>query len=207
MRLVLVDDDSVQLEKLKGVFKSVKAHELVGMYTEPLKAFDQLENDAPDLILTDILMPGMNGIELIKKVKSKVPGVDIIALTVVDEIDVVFSALRAGATGYLLKDISNEEFLSAVQELNIGGSPISPRIARLIITDFQEKEKVGENILTGRERDILLKLEFGLIYKEIADKLNLSHHTVRWHIKNIFKKLHANNKDGALKEARKKGLL
>ncbi len=154
------------------------------------------EHPAPDVILMDIQLPGMSGIKGIGLIKEKYNDVDIIMLTVYHDSHKIFNALRAGASGYLLKHTSLPEIKESILKLVDGGAPMSPQIARKVINHFQENapKKNTDSDLTPREHDIVNGLVDGLSYKMIADRYDISIDTVRAHIRNIYKKLHVNSK-------------
>jgi len=154
------------------------------------------EHPAPDVILMDIQLPGMSGIKGIGLIKEKYEDVDIIMLTVYHDSHKIFNALRAGASGYLLKHTSLPEIKESILKLVDGGAPMSPQIARKVINHFQENapKKNTDSDLTPREHDIVNGLVDGLSYKMIADRYDISIDTVRAHIRNIYKKLHVNSK-------------
>ena len=149
----------------------------------------------PDVMLMDIRLPGMTGIEGMKIFQEKYPEIEIIMLTVYHDSHKIFDSLKAGASGYLLKHTSLPEIKEAIDLLLSGGAPMSPQIARKVITHFNETgQKQTESNLTAREQDIVNGLVDGLSYKMIADRLNISIDTVRAHIRNMYKKLHVNSK-------------
>lgn len=154
------------------------------------------EHQKPRVILMDIQLPGMSGIKGIGLIKEKYPEIDIIMLTVYHDSHKIFNALRAGASGYLLKHTSLPEIKESILKLIDGGAPMSPQIARKVINHFQENapKKDPESDLTPREHDIVNGLTDGLSYKMIADRYDISIDTVRAHIRNIYKKLHVNSK-------------
>ena len=149
----------------------------------------------PDVLLMDIQLPGMSGIEGMKVFQEKFPEIEIIMLTVYHDSHKIFDSLKAVASGYLLKHTSLPEIKEAIDLLLSGGAPMSPQIARKVITHFNESgQKKSESNLTAREQDIVNGLVDGLSYKMIADRLNISIDTVRAHIRNMYKKLHVNSK-------------
>lgn len=149
----------------------------------------------PNVLLMDIQLPGMSGIEGMKIIQQKYPEIEIIMLTVYHDSHKIFDSLKAGASGYLLKHTSLPEIKNAIELLMQGGAPMSPQIARKVITHFNDSgQKQQESNLTNREQDIVNGLVDGLSYKLIADRLDISIDTVRAHIRNIYKKLHVNSK-------------
>ncbi len=154
------------------------------------------EHTVPDILLMDIQLPGMSGIKGMEVIKSKYPDVDIIMLTIYHDSHKIFDSLKAGASGYLLKHTSLPEIKESIQNLLKGGAPMSPQIARKVITHFNEQapKKNPDSMLTDREQDIVNGLVDGLSYKMIADRYDISIDTVRAHIRNIYKKLHVNSK-------------
>jgi DNA-binding NarL/FixJ family response regulator len=159
-----------------------------------------------DIAMFDVQLPGINGIECVRKLKIIHPRMQIMMLTVYDDTDTIFSALKAGAASYILKSTPPEKIIEALNELFSGGSPISSQIARKVIEAFTVKEKTNEYFqeLSRREQEMLEQLSKGFRYKEIADKLFLSVETVRTHIRNVYEKLQVNSRIEALK---KTGLL
>ena len=158
---------------------------------------DYLEkHQAPDVLLMDIQLPGMTGIKGMEIIKSKYPDIDIIMLTVYHDSHKIFDSLKAGASGYLLKHTSLPEIKESIDNLLKGGAPMSPQIARKVITHFNDQapQKNPDSMLTDREQDIVNGLVDGLSYKLIADRFDISIDTVRAHIRNIYKKLHVNSK-------------
>ena len=158
---------------------------------------DYLEKqERPDILLMDIQLPGMSGIEGIGIIKEKYPDIEIIMLTVYHDSHKIFDSLKAGASGYLLKHTSLPEIKESIEKLAGGGAPMSPQIARKVIQFFNkpDKKKEPESDLTPREQDIVNGLVDGLSYKLIADRFDISIDTVRAHIRNIYKKLHVNSK-------------
>jgi DNA-binding NarL/FixJ family response regulator len=156
----------------------------------------------PDVILMDIGLPGMSGISGIKLIKEKYPEIDILMLTIHNDPHKIFQSLCAGATGYLLKATPLTEIKKFIEELSMGGAPMSPQIARRVIEYFQKgKEEKKESLLTDKEREIVLDLVDGLSYKMIADRQNITIETVRTHIKHIYTKLHVHCKADVIRKS------
>ena len=207
MKIIFVDDDQVQLDRYTLVLHGESSLEIAGIYSDPRLAYAELESVLPDLMITDIGMPNMSGIELIKKARAKLPEMEIIAITVHGDMPTVFDALKSGATGYLLKSISNQDMLKAIRELNSGGVPITPKIARAILLNMQMRASSISAVLSGKERNILRQINLGFGYKEVADKMCVSPHAIHYHVKSIYKKLDVNCRKDALLKAGKDGLL
>jgi len=168
------------------------------------EAILQLPNNPPDIVIMDINLPGMNGIECIRRIKDKCVGTQFMMFTVYENDEKVFEALKAGATGYLLKKTSPSAIVEALKDLHAGGSPMSSNIARKLVTAYQEQESSSPLlVLSSRENEILALLAQGLLYKEIADKLNIVTGTVRQHIHKIYEKLHVQNRTEAINKVRR----
>jgi two-component system, NarL family, response regulator LiaR len=166
---------------------------------EALPAINRLSG----IIIVDIKLPKMNGAELVSRITNTNKEVQCIICSLYDDDEFIFSALKNGALGYLLKDSTGEDILAALESLNNGGSPMSPYIARRVTASFQQRqEKKVTDILSEREHQVLQQLGQGLIYKEIGEKLYISHETVKQHIKHIYQKLHVQNKIEALNRLR-----
>ena len=163
----------------------------------------------PDVILLDVGLPGMSGIEGIPHLKVLAPATHIIILTVFDDQEKVFAAICAGASGYLLKNTDEEAIANAVRAVMDGGSPISPRVARLVLQMFTSRAVPSKHEygLSAREREVLELMVQGLIKKEIADQLTLSYHTVDNHLRSIYAKLQVHTRGGAVAKAVSEGIL
>jgi DNA-binding NarL/FixJ family response regulator len=207
MRLVIVEDDPILLESLKLILGGESGITIAGAFGNAEDALHALKKASPEVMLADLGLPGMSGIELIKQAKVVVPEIEIMAHTVFEDRENVFSALKAGASGYILKGSSPREIVEAIHEIYKGGAPMSPKIARKVIHEFQDEEADEQYLLSQREKDILKCIEQGLSYKEIALKLKISAHTVHTHIKNIYEKLQAKDRVEALVKARKTGII
>jgi RNA polymerase sigma factor (sigma-70 family) len=207
MRLVIIEDDPLLLENLTLLLSGEEGITVSGSYRSAEDAMKLLKSAAPEVMLTDLGLPGMSGVDLIKKAKEEMPSLEIMAHTVFEDRERVFSAIKAGASGYILKGSSPREIIESIHSLYKGGAPMSPKIARKVIHEFQD-EVVGEQfLLTQREKEIVKLVEDGLTYKEIGEKLSISTHTVHTHIKNIYEKLQAKDRNDAIIKARKKGII
>ena len=208
LRIAIVEDDDVTRESLAILLAGEPSLQVAGVFAtagELLAVVDELE---ADVLLTDLGLPDTPGPELIAAVKSRRPLWEILAYTISETRATVFAALRAGAIGYILKGASPRELVEALQGVARGDAPMSPRIARMLVREFQSAPSVDEDyMLTAREREVLTQLERGLSYKDVATALAISPHTVHSHIKRIYEKLHAQNRDEAVRIARLKGLV
>jgi len=207
MKVVIIEDDKRLLETYELLISGEPDIEVVGSYTSGEKALKELDHKKPDVMLVDIDLPGMSGIELTAEVRSLFPDIEIIVHTVFEDRDTVFQALKVGAGGYIHKGASPRELIGAIYGLHEGGAPMSPKIARMIIQEFQEKKHLDIYLLTPREKTILKHMESGQSYKQIAKKLQISIHTVHSHIKNIYEKLHAKTRKELFFKARRTGVL
>lgn len=207
MRIAIVEDDPILRDNLVFLLNGEKNFEVYCDFGTAEEALPELLKSKPDILLVDIGLPGMSGVDLIQKVKSKLPDTDIMVHTVFDARNTVFSAIKSGATGYILKGASPRELVESIENLAKGGAPMSPKIARAVIGEFQDAAPDAHYLLTPREREILSELEKGLTYKELAAKLSISHHTIHSHIKKIYEKLHAKSRRDALSTARQRGLI
>lgn len=198
---IIEDDDKVRHYLAEEVHMAIDVEEL-RIFKDAESALKELSANPCEIALFDIQLPGMNGIECIRRLKMLHPKMQMMVLTVHDNNDHIFDALKAGATSYLLKTTPPEKIIEAIQEVNTGGSPISSQIARKVIEAFSVKEKTNEYYqdLSRREQEILEQLSKGFRYKEIADKLFVSVETVRTHVRNIYEKLQVNSRVEALKK-------
>ena len=178
--------------------KSFQAGKTFSSAEEVLPYINQLSG----IVIVDIKLPEMNGADLVWHITQANKNVQCIICSMYDDDAFIFSALKNGALGYLLKDSLGDEILSALEELKNGGSPMSPYIARRVIASFQQQEKKVSELLTDREEEVLQNVAQGFIYKEIAERLYISHETVKQHIKHIYQKLHVQNKIEALNKFR-----
>ena len=204
--IAIVEDLDEVRDGLKNFISLSTDFIVVGTYKTGEEACTQLPDAAPDIVIMDINLPGMNGIECIRQVKDKSPSTQFMMFTVYENDEKVFEALKAGASGYLLKNTGLLQIVESVKELHEGGSPMSSNIARKLVNIFHQspKENAPINVLSKRENEILQHLAKGLLYKEIADQLQISTGTVRQHIHNIYEKLHVQNRTEAINKAFRK---
>lgn len=196
----IVEDNEQFRNGLEAIIKSESDFYLAGSYSSAEKAMADLPQNPPDIVIADISLPGMKGTELIVRLKNSLPQTQFMVCSIHDDNDHIFEALKCGASGYILKDpITTLEITNAIRNLYNGGSPMSPFIARKIIGSFQKTISTDEYlVLSSREREVLVLLSKGLLYKEIAEKMGVTHETVKKHLKNIYQKLHVQNKIEAL---------
>ena len=199
IKVSIVEDLPEVREGLGRLIRSDNELQLLQNFADAESAMKLLPSTAADVVIMDINLPGRNGIDCIRQVKEKCPGTQFLMFTVYENDDKVLEALQAGATGYLLKKTDPARILESIKELHQGGSPMSSNIARKLLNIFiSEKNKTKKEILTDRENEVLKLLAAGLLYKEIADRLQITHGTVRQHIYNIYKKLHVQNRTEAV---------
>ena len=205
----LVEDNIRYRKSLAGLINSTEGMHCPYSFISCEDAIQTLQNEqAPEVILLDIGLPGINGIQGIEKFKALSPTTLIVILTIYDDHDKVFDALCAGASGYLLKDSSPEKIISSIKEVLAGGAPMNMKIAHKVLELFSQfKKKKSDYGLTEREKEILQHIVEGLTKQQIADKLFLSFHTVNTHIKNIYLKLHVNSISSAVSKVYKENIL
>ncbi|HZJ61576.1 MAG TPA: response regulator transcription factor [Chitinophagaceae bacterium] len=199
IRVSIVEDLAEVREGLVDLVQSDEELSMVSSFKDAESAAQKLPDLKADIVLMDINLPGMSGIECIKLIKERCPGTQFLMFTVYENDDKVLEALQAGATGYLLKRTKPEQILESIKELNQGGSPMSSNIARKLLNIFlHEKKATKKEALSDRENEVLQLLADGLLYKEIANRLYIGHGTVRQHLHNIYEKLHVNNRTEAV---------
>jgi len=202
IRVAIVEDSRTIRESLTHFLKTDPECHCVFTCGTAEEALAGIPKHQPEVVLMDIQLPKMSGIDCTAQIKKQVPSVQIIMVTVYEDTDRISAALRAGACGYLLKRCTPAELVSAVREARMGGVPMPREIARKVIASFQEPGTVAAGVdeLRPSERKILELLATGLANKEIADRLGLSAGTVRWHLENIYSKLHVHSRtEAALK--------
>lgn len=209
--VAIVEDNNTIREGLAALINGTTGYVCIGAFYDCESFLERLPTLSIDVVLMDIGLPGINGIEGVKKGLKIKPNLNIIMLTIYEENSVVFDALCAGACGYLVKNTPPSRLLEAIDEVCDGGSPMSSHIARQVITVFQkDNQKIEEEIdyeLTGREKEVLHLLGEGNNYQEIAESLFISVDTVRHHIRNIYSKLHVHSQSHAVAKAIRKGLI
>ena len=202
IKVAIVEDNREIREGLAVLINGSPGFACVATYPNAEEALDELSREAPDVVLMDIRLPQMSGIDCVARLKERLPALQIMMLTMYEDDELIFQSLLAGATGYVLKKTPPSELLKAIQSLHNGGSPMSSQIARKVVQAFQHLGKSRQEIeaLTERETEILSYLAKGHHDKEIADTLFVSIETIRTHIRNIYKKLHVHSRtEAALK--------
>lgn len=196
----IVDDEKKLCESIATFVNGSPGFRCISIYGSADAALEHLPKDQPDVVLMDINMAGMDGIECVKHLKALMPKVQVIMLTVYEDTEKIFRALAAGATGYLLKRFTPDELLQAIRDVLVGGSPMSHAIARKVVASFQLADTTGEkeNQLTPREERVLDCLARGLAYKQIGDELDISINTIRTHLRHIYEKLHVQSRTEAV---------
>lgn len=201
---IIEDEDDIR-ESLKIIINGSDGYRCVGAYRSCEAALKEIESACPDVILMDIALPGMSGIDGVPRFKNLLSEVDIMMLTVHGENDLIFKSLKAGACGYLLKNTPARELLLNIREVYEGGAPMSTRIARMVVASFQHANVAPS--LTLRQKEVLAKLIEGKSHKMISDELCISTNTVKTHIKKIYQTLHVHSQTEAIAKALKNNLV
>jgi DNA-binding NarL/FixJ family response regulator len=205
--VAIVEDNAGMRSSLEKIIRSDVAFKLLASFPDAESAIRDLPNLCPRVVLMDINLPGMSGVEGVGLLVKKLPDVQIIMLTVYEDTDVIFQSLAAGASGYLLKPVRAAQLLASIHDVVAGGAPMSSNIARRVVQAFR-KSPATENHeleqLSPREREILDMLACGLLQKEIAQKLSVSYWTVQTHIGRIYEKLHVHSRAQAVARLQRK---
>ncbi|RKZ18976.1 DNA-binding response regulator [bacterium] len=210
IRIVIVEDKKAVREGLAVLLGVSGDLSCVGRYPNAEDMLSNLATDCPDIVLMDIGLPGMSGIDATMRVKESQPATEVVILTIHEDDGNIFKALCAGACGYLLKDTPPADLVAAVADAHEGGSPMSSRIARRVVALFQDKfqpPRESEIRITEREQEVLSSLAKGNSYAAIADSLCVAADTVRFHIRNIYRKLHVHSQTAAVAKAIREDLI
>ncbi len=209
IKVALVDDQPRMREGLATLIGGTAGYQIVGKYESMEAALEGIPKNLPDVLLADIELPGMSGIDGVRRLKGDHPSIQILMLTVYGDNDHIFDAICAGACGYLLKDTPPTRLLDSIRELHAGGAPMSPEVARKAIVMFQKvaPPKDEDHGLSPRELELLTRLAEGHSYKTAADAMSVSVDTVRFHIRNIYDKLHVHSKSEAVIAALRRGIV
>ena len=203
-RIVIVEDNDAVREGFSLIINSVSNYYVVNAYDNAEDAIKNLRKDAPEIVLMDLELPGINGIEAIGIIKKTNPNIQLIVNTIYENSELVFQALCAGASGYITKNSSHTELLDAIDEVINGGAPMSTKIAKMVVNSFQ---KNPNSPLSSRETQVLELLSKGKSYSMIAQELFITKETAKSHIKNIYSKLQVNSKSEAIAKATKEKLI
>ena len=204
IRVVIFEDNEGFRNILSKVIRDAPGIKLVGLFPDANEVIARMRTHKPDVVLMDIQMPGRSGIEAMKLIKADFPDKKVLIHTVFEDNHKIFSAVCAGASGYLLKSGNADELIQAIHNVHSGGSTLSPTIATKVLNMFQNsfvKQQVNYTELSSREIEILQCMVKGMSYKMIADVCKISSHTVHWHLKNIYEKLHVNSAPEAVAKA------
>jgi len=213
IRILLVDDHTLFRKGLVSLLSTQKDFVIVGEASNGLEAIDKAKEFMPDIILMDIWMPKCNGLDATKRIKEEMPYVKIVMLTVSDDDYTLFEAIKAGAQGYLLKNLEPQELFELIRGVIRGEAPISRSLAAKILDEFAKTSKRGDSLnkvspgLTAREKEVLQLLVEGASNKDIAKKLNITENTVKNHLRNIMEKLHLQNRVQLAVYALRKGIV
>lgn len=210
VRIAMIEDDLPFAQTLQRYFSLGSEVRCEAHYTTGEAALQQLPGVAPDLVLVDINLPHMSGIDFVTRIKETHAGLLCLMLTMYEESPLIFDALKAGACGYLLKRTPPREIVAGIVQAHAGGSPMSPQVARQVVSFFHRGTDTATavppdpemNVLAEREREVLDLLSKGFLYKEIADQLGISTHTVNSHIRRIYEKLHVRSRAQAVAKYR-----
>jgi DNA-binding NarL/FixJ family response regulator len=198
--VALVEDDDEIRANLTYRIGGYAGFRFVGAWADAESALTELPQQKPDVVLMDINLPGMDGVECVRRLKVRMNATQFVMLTVYEDSNRLFKSLVAGASGYLLKRTTTAKLMAAIREAHLGGSPMTPQIARMVVRHFQQAAEPPAEIgkLTAREKDVLEQLSKGFRYKEIVDNLAISDGTLHSHIRNIYEKLHVHSRTEAV---------
>jgi DNA-binding NarL/FixJ family response regulator len=200
IRVSIVEDNRGTRESLTELLERAHSLRFVGAHPNGEEALAKIPAEEPDVVLMDINLPRMNGIECVARLKRLLPKIQVLMLTTYEESDLIFDSLRRGASGYLLKNTTPAELVQAIEQVHSGGSPMSMQIARKVVSHFQQIKRPQSDMekLTKREQEILALLAKGYLYKEIADQLGITLSTVRAHLHTVYEKLHVQSRTEAV---------
>jgi DNA-binding NarL/FixJ family response regulator len=195
-----VEDSDKCRETMARVLNRSEGFRCISQYPNAEDALKALPQDKPDVVLMDINLPGMNGVECVRQLKQAAPEIQVMMLTVYEDTENIFNALAAGASGYMLKRTPRDELLEAIREVHRGGSPMTTHIARKVVQSFQRTAPAASptEMLSPREQEVLDCLAQGFLYKEIAEKLSISYETVHTYIRRIYEKLQVRTRTEAV---------
>jgi DNA-binding NarL/FixJ family response regulator len=199
VKVAIVDDDEGIRSSLAALIRKAAALDLAGDYPDAETAIKEIPKNIPDVVLMDINLPGAKGVECVRQLKSALPKVQFLMLTVYEDSDSLFNSLKAGASGYLLKRTAANRLVEAIHDVHAGGSPMTPQLARRVVQYFSRPDSNSAVAkLTPGEREFLEQLARGYAYKEIADRMNISIDTVRSYVRTVYEKLHVHSRTEAV---------
>ena len=200
IKVAIVEDDAGIRSSVASLIRRAPTLRLVADYADAESALRELPAHAPNVVLMDIHLPGMSGIECVRQLKSALPAAQFLMLTVYEDNDSLFSSLKAGASGYLLKRTAASRLVEAIRDMHAGGSPMTPQLARRVVQFFSQQPPSQSPLaqLTAGERGFLEQLANGYAYKEIADRMNISIDTVRSYVRTVYEKLHVHSRTEAV---------
>lgn len=201
IKVAIVDDDEGIRSSLAALIRRNPEFKLAGDYPDAETALREIPRHEPDVVLMDINMPGMSGVECVQQLKAALPKVQFLMLTVYEDSDSLFRSLKAGASGYLLKRTASARLIEAIKDVHEGGAPMTPQLARRVVQFFMrkpEQEDPAVARLTPGEREFLDQLANGYAYKEIADRMKISIDTVRSYVRTVYEKLHVHSRTEAV---------
>jgi DNA-binding NarL/FixJ family response regulator len=199
MAVSIIDDDTESRKIFVAWINNAAGFRLTGEWSEAEAALKHLPEQQPDVVLMDINLPGISGVEAVRKLKPILPATQFVMLTVYEDADHIYKALAAGASGYLLKETTRKELLAALEDVHRGGSPMTSNIARKVVQSFQSPAGAfPDHELSPREEEVLKLLAHGYLYKEIADRLNVSVPTVNTYVRHMYDKLHVRSRAQAV---------
>ena len=200
IRVAIVEDDTILRSTLSKLIGTDPEFRVEGGFSTTAAALEGIPRLNPDIVIMDINLPDINGVECVRRLKPICPGPQILMLTVYEDTEAVFSALRAGASGYLLKQTPIDELLAALREIYRGGSPMSSHVARKVVQSFKEDDAVNLEVesLSPREREVLGLVAEGCLFKEIAEQLGVSFGTIHTYCRRIYEKLHVRSRAQAV---------
>jgi DNA-binding NarL/FixJ family response regulator len=200
IKVAIVDDDEGIRASLSALIRRSPALRLTGDYPDAETALKEIPRRPPHVVLMDINLPGMNGVECVRQLKGTLRDVQFLMLTVYEDSDSLFKSLKAGASGYLLKRTASARLVEAIRDVHSGGSPMTPQLARRVVQFFSRPDEGESSMakLTPGEKDFLGQLANGYAYKEIADRMNISIDTVRSYVRTVYEKLHVHSRTEAV---------
>ncbi len=202
LRVAVVEDRPEELDHLRQLLSPAEGFACVATCASAPAAIETLPSVQPDIVLLDINMPGLSGIDCLRQLRPRLPHAQFMMLTVVEDHELIFRSLAAGATGYVLKKTPPAKLLEAIRELQAGGAPMSGQVARKVVAAFRQSPEPPphSSLLSPVEQNVLQRLARGLLYKEVADEMHLSISTVRTHVWHIYRKLQVHNRTEAIRK-------